>query len=108
MRAKNEPVSATERMEASRRTSRMAVTRELLFVAILSRLWSGSHRCHVPTGERAICLHTPAGPLVWRLIDDEEPTLFDHLPYADADSSDPKGRHKLAMLLHLATEGWTQ
>ena len=106
MREKGHSVSATERMEAARRTSRMAVTRELLFVAILSRLWPDSHRCYVPTGERAICLHSPAGLLVWRLLDDEEPMLFEHLPYREADSDDPKGRNKLACLLHLATEGW--
>ena len=100
------PTTATERMDAARSARQRAVTQGLLLVAILARIWPDSHRCRLDTGELAVCLHTPAGPLVWRLLDDEEPVLFAHLPLAAEHSGDPRGRHKEAILLSLATEGW--
>ena len=50
MPVKGEHVSATQRMEAARRSTKNAITRELLQVRILSRIWT-AHRCIHPHGE---------------------------------------------------------
>jgi hypothetical protein len=96
--------SATDRMHGARRSTKAAITRELLLVAILARSWDGSHTCHVPTGEAAVCLHASTGDrLIWRLLDEEERALFAFLPALELDAPDPKGLNKLATLLALAT-----
>lgn len=114
MPTRGEKVSATERMEAARRSTKTAITRELLMVSIMSRIWP-AHLCDVKTWSTdqqqfvnvtSVCLHTPAGNLVWRLLNQDEALVFEHLKHAPADSDDPKGSLKLAALLHLATEGW--
>ena len=98
--------SATQRMERARASTKVAIGRELALVAILSRIWRDSHQCRVPSGEHAICLHTPAGPEVWRILDDSELALFAHLPTQALDCEDWRGTTKLATLLDLAINGW--
>ena len=113
MPRKNEKLSATARMKASRRSSERSAINILTLVAIFSRVWPGSHRCELPTGEKAICLHSPGGPLVWRqLVHDDEETnkaealLFAHLPQGANHADDPKGLYKWPVLRDLAVNGW--
>jgi len=101
--------TATELKERSREVTKAAVARELMLVSCLSRFWP-AHLCEPskpqPTFKRLVCLHTPAGHLVWRVSDDELP-LFAHLDLQANDAPKAMGStDKLATLLLMATEGW--
>jgi hypothetical protein len=100
--------TATERMEAARNAKRSAIDRELLLVSLLSRVWP-SHLAEPRKPQRTftwiVCVHSPAGQLVWR-VSDEELSLFDHLERRENHGKDYQAGDKLARLLHLAAEGW--
>ena len=105
--ARPDYLSATARKEVSREATKAAVSRELMLVSILSRLWPGSHVC-APLKPQArlrylVCLHSPAGSLLWR-FDDDERDLFEHLPHSDNHAADYKAGDKEALLLLLATD----
>ena len=101
-------VSATHRMQSSREVTKAAVGRELMLVSILSRFLP-AHLCEPlkpqPILKRLVCLHTAAGPLVWRVSDEEMP-LFAHLELSANDAPEMGSTDKLAALLTMATEGW--
>lgn len=100
--------STTERLEASRATRQRIADREILYAAILSRLWP-SHLAEPLTaqgnGSWIVCVHSPAGQLAWRVRDDEIP-LFKHLQRTDNDGKGYTFDDKMVRLLHLASEGW--
>ncbi len=87
---------------------RSVIDRELVLVAVLSRVWP-SHLAPPlkpqVTFKWIVCVHSPAGFLVWRVSDEELP-LFDHLERRENDAVDYVAGDKLALLLLLATEGW--
>ena len=101
-------MSATARMEAARGVKQDAVTRELLWAGIGSRLWPSHlapHRSPRHDCSWIVCIHSPAGQIAYRLTDEELP-LFAHLRRSANDGHDYTGTDKIARLLHLATEGW--
>lgn len=101
--------TATWRMERARTVKQDVLTREMMLVSILTRMWY-SHRCEPSvkqTGrlKHCVCIHTPAGPILWRYSDEEEP-LFSHLPMAANDAGQFTMNDKEARLLELSTEGF--
>lgn len=102
-------MSATARAEAARRTTKDAITRELLLVAVLSRC-PGFHgyvaRPARPNDEYQwlVILETPAGPLAWRLTALDVP-LFEHLGEPQDRVSAVQATDKTAVLMWLAMEG---
>lgn len=88
---------------------RDVLNRELLLVAVLSRVWP-AHLAPPRKPQQMfpfiVCLHSPAGHLVWR-VSEEELSLFDHLERRANDAKDYTAGDKMALLLLLATEGWT-
>lgn len=98
--------TATERMEAARAVKRDAVTRELLWVSIASRIWPAFlARANVAQKNwPLVCLiDTPAGRLAYRVSDDERP-LFAHLEQRENDGA--PADNKIATLHALATNDW--
>lgn len=98
-----------ERIEGARNATKAALNRELVLVSILSRLWT-AHLCPPLKADTRfpwlVCLHTPAGPLVWR-VSDEEVALFGHLDRSANDApADSSPLDKMATLLLMASEGW--
>ncbi len=91
-----------------RTLKRSVIDRELVLVAVLSRVWP-SHLAPPlkpqQTFKWIVCIHSPAGPMVWR-VSDEELSLFDHLERSANDAKDYTAGDKLALLLLLASEGW--
>jgi hypothetical protein len=97
--------TATERMEAARNAKRSAIGRELLLVSLLSRFWP-SHLAPPRTPQVnfawIVCVHSPAGQLVWRVSNEELP-LFAHLEERENHGKDYIGGEKEALMLLLAT-----
>lgn len=105
--AKPDHMSASARKDASREATKAAIGRELMLVSILSRLWPGSHICEPRTPQKnlpfMVCLHSPAGPMLWRFSLQEE-ALFAHLGKPTENHADYQAGDKEALLLMLATE----
>lgn len=95
-----------ERMHASREATKRSVARELMLVSLLSRELKGSHLCRPNRFQKnfpmLVCLHTVAGPLVWRLSHDEL-LLFAHLTIEDNHARVMSRGDKDAVLLTLAS-----
>ena len=95
-------------MEAARAVTQRSITRELMLVSVLSRIWP-AHLCEPRTPQVSfpylVCLHSPAGPLLWRLREEERP-LFAHLEDGANHAKDYTAGDKEALLLLLGTEGW--
>jgi hypothetical protein len=84
------------------------MTRELMLVAILSRIWP-SHRC-LPRRKQKnlpemVCVHSPAGILMWRISEQEAP-LFEHLALSENHADHYRAGDKEALLLLLASSGF--
>src|ERR1035437_1676280 len=94
--------SATERLDAARATKQRVADREIMYAAILSRLWP-SHlappRKPQENMQWVVCVHSPAGQLAWRVMDEELP-LFAHLARTENDGKDYTFDDKMARLLH--------
>ncbi len=103
------PRPLTERLEASRSVKTDAITRELLWAAIGSRIWPAfiTLPWKRQTGEftHMLCIDSPAGRIAYRLRADELP-MFEHLPRKENDGLECGAGDKLSRLLHLATDGW--
>lgn len=98
-----------ERIESARNATKSALTRELVLVAILSRIWP-SYLCPPRRPDARfpwlVVLETPADPLVWR-VSDEEAALFSHLDRRTTNAKvDGSPLDKMATLLLMASEGW--
>lgn len=102
-------ISATQRVEISRRATRNAFIREMLYAGLLARLWP-SYVVPVnpaypnPEFPAMLIVHSPAGPLTWRLAADELPS-FAHIEHRAAWSGE-KLVDRTPTLLLLTAEGW--
>lgn len=99
--------SATERLDAARAAKQEAISRELCWASIGSRIWPSFLMPNATKQQNyswLLVLETPRGRLVYRLADDEL-TAFDHLERKRENDGKPHA-DKLATLLWLATEGW--
>jgi len=105
---KGQTLTATDRAERSRATTRHVMARELMYAGILARLWP--QEAYLTTSRlpsdmfpSLLCVTTPAGPLVWRISTDEEP-FFDWLPRRSRTNEAATDR--LPVLQNLAANGW--
>lgn len=104
---KGQTLTATERMERSRATSRMAMARELMMAGILARLWpSYLTTPKIPNEEYPLllCVESPAGRLIWRLSIDELAFFEDWISTQPRVDETPADR--LPVLQSLAENGW--
>lgn len=97
--------TATTRAEVARSVTKRSMARELMAISIISRFWP-SHLAP-PRKPQAnfswiVCVHSPAGQLVWRVLDEELP-LFAHLKRGENHGKDYQGGDKDALMLLLAT-----
>ena len=106
---KREPKPATARLEAARAVKDVILIRELCLVSLLSRVWP-SHLAEPRVPQLnfpwIVCLHSPAGQLVWR-VKEEELALFEHLERNDRGENhgkDYKGTDKMALLQLMASD----
>ena len=100
--------TATARAEAARESTKTAMSREICWVAIGSRIWPSYlflPRATQPNFPALVCIESPAGPMVYRVAADEL-TLFDHLERRQDGPTTYIAGDKMIALLHLATEGW--
>ncbi len=103
--------SATERLEAARKVKDDAISRELAWVAIVCREGIWPAWISVPRHDTQVNfpyvlnIETPRGRLIYR-IRDTEFEMFSHLEERPNDGMGGGWSEKLAILSHLATEGW--
>lgn len=98
--------TATKRMEAARRNRERLIFERNVLVAILTRLWP-SHRVVHAYKQTApwrdfVCIHSPAGQLVWHITDDEAATVFAHLKVEPNDWDGHTHNEKILRLCNLA------
>jgi hypothetical protein len=76
-------------IQKQERSTARSLAQQRLLIAICSRAWFGSHLCELPSGDKAVCVHSPIGPLVCLLDSDDDLVPFRHLPqmacHADYD-----------------------
>ena len=99
-----EPVPASVARDAAREAHRQTVVRELLYAAILSRLWP-SFRTKPerddPKFPQVLCIDTPAGRIAYKLTSDDLDG-FEHVTeWRDRDDAPCSATDKLARLLDL-------
>ena len=103
--------SATERLEAARKVKDDAIARELAWVSIVVKAklwpaWLSVPRRDVQTNfPYVLNIETPAGRIIYR-IRDTEFHMFSFLKEQPNDGLGGGWADKLAILSHLATEGW--
>ena len=100
------PSSATERMQSARTVKQQAVTRDMCWAAIASRVWPARlmpPRIPQQSFPYVLIIDTPAGPISYRVRTDET-TLFEHLTVTENDGV--LTEDKDAVLLALALNGW--
>ncbi len=102
--------SATERLEAARKVKDDAIARELAWVAIAVRAgiwpaWLSLPRVQQSSFLYILNIETPAGRLIYR-ISEVEFDLFRQLDERPNDHIGGGAAEKLAILTHLAAEGW--
>jgi hypothetical protein len=101
-------MTATEKMERSRATTKYVAARELLYAGILARIWPAfltepkQPQVNFPA---LLCVESPVGLLVWRLtLEELEGFKETGLKYR-ANPGMP-AEDKMAALYALAMEGW--
>jgi hypothetical protein len=102
--------SATERLEAARKVKDDAIARELAWVAIVVRAklwpaWISIPRLLQGGFPYILNIETPAGRLIYRLAE-AEIDMFRDLDERPNDGMGGGAADKLAILTHLATDGW--
>ena len=102
------PTTASERMDAARAARQEGMLREVCLASILSRVWPSyvtEPAVKNPDFPFLMVIQTPAGRLVYR-VHTEETDLVAHLERKPSPETIPTMAEKLAVLLHLATEGF--
>ncbi len=104
-----EPVPASVARDAAREAHRQTVVRELLYAAILSRLWP-SFRTKPerddPKFPQVVCIDTPAGRIAYKLTA-EDLEGFEHVTeWREKDDQPCSSSDKFTRLLLLSVEGW--
>ncbi len=98
-----EPVPASVARDAAREAHRQTVVRELLYAAILSRLWpsfKAELKRQDPKFPCVLCIDTPAGRIAYKLsVEDMEG--FEHVTDWREDDAPCSATDKLARLLDL-------
>lgn len=115
---KGEKLSATARAERSREATKQAMARDLLYAAILARIWPAVVMKPDPDGKSdsvkrglvefpyILAIDSPAGWLTWKLSPDEY-EMFDWVPKREHHGETVTD--KLPALTLLATDGsWTR
>jgi hypothetical protein len=102
--------SATERLIAARAVKDDAVAREIAWVAIVvhAKIWPAwvSPPLRPQAGfPYVLNMETPAGRLIYRLAKDEL-EMFRHIDERPNDGIGGGAADKLAILSHLAMDGW--
>jgi hypothetical protein len=102
--------SASDRLEAARKVKDDAIARELAWVAIVVRAklwdaWISIPRLNQTGFPYILNIETPTGRLIYRLAESEM-DMFRDLEERPNDGKGGGWAEKLAILTHLATEGW--
>ena len=103
------PLPATVQRDSAREAKRAAMAREVMWVAIGSRIWPTylfRPSKPQPSFPVMVCIQSPAGDICYRLTEDEL-SLFEHVTdRREVGPKDYAADDKIAALLHLASEGW--
>lgn len=105
---KDQTLTATQRMERSRVSTRLSMARELMTAGILARLWpSYLTTPKIPNEDYPLllCVESPAGLLVWRIAADERPFFEDWIH--ERPRQNEQAIDRLPILQNLAENGWT-
>ena len=103
---KGYPTTATERMESARTVKQQAITREMCWVSVATRIWPSyvmEPRVQQVNYPLVAVIQSPAGTMMYRVRTDELP-LFEHL--AKRPNAGEPHQDKTAILLALAVHGW--
>ena len=98
-------LTATEKAERARATTRAALTRDLLYGGILSRLWpSYVVATKNPEYPWLLCVETPIGELLtWRIAVDEADLV---VALEERPNTGEKATDRTPILMALAQDGW--
>src|SRR6478752_4348138 len=103
MAKKPDPLSATARKDAAREATKAAVSRELMWASIGSRIWPSylfKPRQEQQNFPALVCIESPAGCIVYRLSLDEL-DLFEHITDRRQEGpTDYEAGDKVIALLH--------
>lgn len=99
-------LTATEKMKRSREMTKRMAARELVYAAILARIWP-SYLAQVarenPEYPLILCVESPAGMLTWRLSTEEAVFFADWLQERENNGERASDRDPTLMAL---AEGW--
>ncbi len=103
---KGTTVSASARAERSREATKAAITRELLYAGVLSRLWPAylTQPCRDnPVFPWLLCVESPIGVIVWRLTEEERP-FFEWITDYRTNTGE-RAHDRIAILMALSADG---
>ena len=103
---KPDPLTNEQRKQQARSATKRAITREMLWAAIGTQWWPSylfPPRIPQKNSPWMLCIESPAGPIVYRLWDDDRP-LFEHLERRERGPEHYQTGDKDITLLALATE----